>query len=349
MRVLLRAVFHLSRLRDSDIKRVAIIVDSGTGIDVHAVVALLRPWRSWLQIVDIAVASTIEGGEDWIGIAVAGGAQAVSVITERPEFAHYFEAAARRRGLEALGSDTPVESDRTTALFHEMSHHHFELGGLNEWNGNLSLHGSHVLQHISAANCLTHFPQYTIDKLHTHFTTLGRPLEALDIGCGAISRLRWGALQGLLNITGADPLLDVYEILLTYHGLDRLPCIKVDRAVAAGAEALDRYIAGNSIDFAFCCNALDHVEDPPAVIRQIGNVLRPGATFALVFATREGSRQDWRQLHQFDLFLDIDRNELMCQSNTGRLETLVPRDIPLAIDQVVQATDISTAVVLRHD
>ena len=39
----------------------------------------------------------------------------------------------------------------------------------------------------------------------------------------ALSWLRWGTLEGLLNVTGIDPLIEVYEIILARHGLLGLP------------------------------------------------------------------------------------------------------------------------------
>lgn len=346
MQILMRAAFHLSVLRGGDTARAAIVVDSDTGIRVATVAALLYPWRSWLEISDVLVTDTAPG-EGWLDIVVASGVQAISIVSERPEFAGPLENAVNQRGLRVLRSDYATDSERTTALFQEMSHHHFELGGLNEWDGSTVRYAPYVLQHLSAANCITHFPQYTIDDLRTRYAVLKRPIEALDIGCGPISRLRWGALQGLLNVTGVDPLLDIYDVVLAHHGLDRLPSIRVDRAIISSAEDLDVHATAGSFDFAFCCNALDHVEDPPAVIAQVARALRPGALFALEFATREGSRQEWRQLHQFDLFLDVDRGELMCQWRDGRLDVLVPEGTPLALDRVVTATDDYTAVVLR--
>ena len=348
MQVLLRAAFHLSALRGEDPPpRVAIVVDSDTGIDVDAVTALLRPWRSWLKITDVLVTDT-DPGDTWLAMIASHGVKAVSIISVRPEFTGPLEGTVHRHGLKALSGAYPDDTGRTNALFHEMAHHHYELGGLNEWDGATVQYAPHVLKHISAANCILYFPQYMIDELRALHQRLGRPIEALDIGSGSISRLRWGALQGLLHVTGVDPLLDIYDLILTHHGLDRLPSIRVDRAINANAESLDRHVAADSFDFAFCCNALDHAEDPPAVVGQLARALRPGGTFALEFATREGSRQDWQQLHQFDLFLDESHSEVMCQWRGGRRAPLVPTGAPIALDRVVMATDDYTAVVLRR-
>jgi SAM-dependent methyltransferase len=348
MRVLLRAAFHLSSLRRSNIGRVAIVLDADTGIHVDDVVLLLRPWRAWLEIIEV-LKTSIEPTADWLEAAITRGAGAISIVTDRPGFAESLIAVADQRNVPLLTSDYPIDDDRVTALFHEMSHHHFELGGVNDWAQGPSLHGAAILQQISAVNCITHFPQYAIPDLKEKRSELGRPLDALDVGCGPISRLRWGALEGLLHLSGADPLLEIYDLILAYHGLDCIPRIKVDRAIAANAEDLASHIASESLDFAYSCNALDHVENPSAVITQIGRSLRPGSLFALEFATREGSRQQWQQLHQFDLFLEPNSNKLVCQQQNHEPSPLVLEHVPLTLDRVVSATDDHTRVVLRRD
>jgi SAM-dependent methyltransferase len=322
MRILLRAAFHLYRLREAG--PAAIAIDAATGISAATMTEVLRPWRAWLEITDIAVAAE-PPGESWIAAAAGHGAQAVVIVSEQEPFIAAVEATAH--GLRAVRCDYATDSDREDAFFKEMAHHHFEIGGLNEWDGSPVQYSAHVLQHLSAANCVTHFPRYMTDELRAGRAARGAPLEALDVGSGSISRLRWGALEGLLHVTGVDPLQDVYDLVLAHHGFDGLPAIAVARRIAANGEDLDRHVAAGSFDFAYCHNALDHVEDPPAVISQVARALRPGGAFALEFATREGSRQQWHQLHQFDLYL---------------------RDVPLALDRVVAASEEFTVVVLRR-
>ncbi len=349
MQVLLRAAFYLAGLRGAgNSPRIAVVVDSDTGISADTVTTLLHPWRSWLELTDVTVTGT-DPNDAWFAMVAANGARTVSIVSERPDFTSPLEEAAHRHGLSPLGSGYPDDSGRTNALFHEMVHHHYELGGLNEWDGATVKYAPDVLQHISAANCIKYFPPYVLDDLRARYQRLGRPLQALDIGSGPISRLRWGALQGLLHVTGIDPLLDIYDVILTHHGLDLLPAIRVDRAINANAESLDRHVSAESVDFAFCCNALDHVEDPHGVIFQLAAALRPGALVALEFATREGSRQNWQDLHQFDLFLDVNQGEVMCQKGDGQEAALIPRNAPLVLDRVVVDTDDYTVVVLRQD
>jgi SAM-dependent methyltransferase len=283
-------------------------------------------------------------GADWIAAAAGHGARTLAIVSEREPFIAAVEAEAR--GLRAVRCDYATDTEREDAFYKEMAHHHFELGGLNEWDASPVQYSAHVLQHLSAANCVTHFPGYMTDELRAASAARGAPLEALDVGSGSISRLRWGALEGLLHVTGVDPLQEVYDLVLAHHGYDRLPAIRVDRPINANAEDLDRHVAAGSFDFAYCHNALDHVEDPPAVIAQVARALRPGGSFALEFATREGSRQQWHQLHQFDLYLDD--GELRCQWRDGRADPLVPRDAALELDRVVAASDQFTVVVLKR-
>lgn len=347
MQVLLRAVYHLSALRSGSTARTAIVVDADAGISADTVMALLHPWRSWLHVVDVLVTDR-NPEKDWLDVIAASGVMTVSVISDRAEFSTPLKSAIHQRGLHALGSDYPADSGRIYALFHEMAHHHYEIGGLNEWDGATVQFAPHVLKNISAANCMAYFPQYMTDELRASSQKLGRSIEALDIGSGPISRLRWGAIQGLLHVTGVDPLTDIYDVIMRHHGLDRLPAIRVDRAINADAEKLNCHVAAGSIDFAFCCNALDHVVDPAAVVAQLGRALRPGAPFALEFATREGSRQAWQQLHKFDLFLNAEQSEIMCQWHDGRVDALVPTDASLVLDRVVMADDDYTIAVLRR-
>ena len=347
MQAMLRAAFRISRLRGEGVTRVALVVDPETGADAAGITHLLEPGRPGLRITDLTVAPE-PPGEDWAA-GPAGRAEALVVVTNRPEYRDTVTAAGKRHGARVLNSDYPAADDPEGGFFHEVLHHQYELGGLNEFDGRLGTHSAHVLQHISTANSLQVFPQYMIEELRARFAAQGnRPLEAIDVGSGSISRLRWGALEGLLRVTGVDPLLDFYEITLRHHGLDALCAIKVDRAISAPGEQIGRYLTPGSFDFAFCCNALDHVEDPPTVVVELAEAMRPGACFALEFATREGTRQEWRDLHQFDLFLD-DQNEVTCKWRDGRCAPLIAKGTPLHLDRVVYTNEESTVVVIRRN
>jgi SAM-dependent methyltransferase len=344
----MRTIFHLSRLRGTDFIRIAMLIDDQTGVRADAVVRLLSPWRSWLEITN-ALATSTSPTELWFNDVAENEVVAVAIISDRLEFVNSAEHEAHARGLRIVNGAYEASTPRDTALLQEMAHHHFELGGVNEFDGAPVQYAIPVLQSLSAANCARYFPMYMLDKLRGDSARLGRRIEALDVGSGPISHLRWGAIEGFLHVTGVDPLHDVYDIVLAYHGLDPLPSIQVDRAITANAENLDQHVPAASFGFAYCCNALDHVENPPEVVAQIARALRPGGRFALQFATREGSRQNWQQLHQFDLFLNPSSDKLMCQGRDGRTEALVPEATELELDAVVVSHPDYTVVTLKRE
>jgi SAM-dependent methyltransferase len=176
----------------------------------------------------------------------------------------------------------------------------------------------------------------------------GGPVDALDIGCGPISRLRWGALQGLLSITGIDPLLDMYHIVLKRHGLDNLPEICCQRELCIPAEVLSQCVTPGSYDFAFSCNAIDHAEDPPLVVSQVAACLRPGGVFALESNKREGSRNNWAHLHQFDIYFGSD-GQLLCQLRDGSSRSLVGEEVGLKLREVVVDDDSYIVVLFERE
>ena len=96
----------------------------------------------------------------------------------------------------------------------------------------------------------------------------------------------------------------------------------------------------------FTRNAIDHVKDPVAVIGQAEACLRPGGILVLDFHTREGSRQGWEQLHQFDLYLD-ETDQLVCQTQQGVCRPLIAAGLGLFVRQIVAKTEDVTVVILE--
>ena len=162
----------------------------------------------------------------------------------------------------------------------------------------------------------------------------GQPLEALDVGCGSISRLRWGALNGLMTVTGIDPLLDMYAVVRERHGLNVLQEIRCAREVSIGAEAMSARFPPSAFDFVYCANALDHVEDPTAVMDTVGDVLRPGGILAIQVYTREGTRENWWQLHQFDMYVNED-GAFVSETKGGVVRSIFSPRCGLAVREVV--------------
>jgi SAM-dependent methyltransferase len=250
-------------------------------------------------------------------------------------------------GKSFVDAALPPNDSREIALLQEVLHHDFELGGLNDWTGADPQFSAPVLRMLSAAHCRTSFPGYAtayVDALWQQNS--GQPLQALDIGCGAISRLRWGALNGFLTVTGVDPLLDMYAIVRERHGYANLPAIRCAHEVIGGAEQLATALAPASFDLAFCSNALDHTEDPVVVVEGIARVVRPGGLVAIDVYTREGSRENWWQLHQFDMYIN-DRDEFVCETREGVVRNLVAPGSGLVVREIA-AKDQTTALILER-
>ena len=154
----------------------------------------------------------------------------------------------------------------------------------------------------------------------------------MDIGCGPVSVLRWGAIHGEISITGLDPLIDMYALVLARHGLDALPKIRCDREVHGFAEDMEQLVPDCDFDAIYSQNALDHTQKPALVVENISRKLRPRGLMVLQVATREGTRQKWDQLHQTDIYLH--GNELMFAHRYTRERPLLSPESGLRLKYV---------------
>jgi len=120
-------------------------------------------------------------------------------------------------------------------------------------------------------------------------------LRVLDVGCGG----------GLLSEEFAALGCDVTGIDLS------LPTLAVARQHAQASGLSIRYLEGSAEQLAFesrtfdivcCCDVLEHVDSPDAVIREISRVLKPGGVFFFDTINRTfkskliaiKAAQDWR-------------------------------------------------------
>ena len=124
---------------------------------------------------------------------------------------------------------------------------------------------------------------------------LARPAKVLDVGCGPLSPLAWGAEQGLIEVVAVDPLADEYNALLDELGVD----YPIRPAVGRGEALFEQF--GQDFDFVYTRNALDHAHSPARCIEEICSVLRPGGLLYLEGFFNEGTRNRWGGLHQWDL------------------------------------------------
>lgn len=109
--------------------------------------------------------------------------------------------------------------------------------------------------------------------------------RVLDIGCGPRGTLEWADMA--LERVGLDPLADDYRELGTdAHAM---------RYVTGGAEAIP--FPDGHFDVVSAFNALDHVDDLDASVREIQRVLAPGGTFLLV--TEVGHEPTWEEPQDF--------------------------------------------------
>jgi len=135
----------------------------------------------------------------------------------------------------------------------------------------------------------------------------GGRLRVLDVGCGPISLLSRGQLQGVFDLSGVDPLADEYREMTQRLGKQLVGAIQ-----KGFGERLSALFEPASFDLVFCCNALDHTQSPGQTVSEMCRVLRPGGTLFLQGYSREGSANRFHGLHQHDLYI-LDGGRLMCE------------------------------------
>jgi SAM-dependent methyltransferase len=140
------------------------------------------------------------------------------------------------------------------------------------------------------------------------------PVRVLDVGAGPITSLGRAAPGRRVEVTAVDPLADDYARLWAEAGIE--PPVRTERC--AGEELVARFGRGR-FDVAYARNALDHTVDPPAVVRQMLDVVRPGGYVVLRHSRDEGEKARYEGLHQWNLRLEEDR---LVIARPGRVESL---------------------------
>lgn len=149
-----------------------------------------------------------------------------------------------------------------------------------------------------------------------------RGRTALDVGCGGGLLAEECARLGLL-VTGIDP---------------SIRSVRTAQEHARGPDLTINYLAGSgellpfvdaSFDIVFCCDVLEHLENPATVIAEIFRVLKPGGYFLYDTINRTlrsrlaviGLLQQWRwtrcappDLHDWNKFIKpAELREMMAQ------------------------------------
>ena len=99
-----------------------------------------------------------------------------------------------------------------------------------------------------------------------------RGATALDVGCGGGLLAEEVARLGF-RVTGVDPSAPSLE---TAREHARAAGLDIEYREGVG-EALP--VADAAFDLVYCCDVLEHVDDVPAVLREIRRALKPGGLF----------------------------------------------------------------------
>lgn len=322
--------YRLSRLRARPIE--AFFVTAASDRELQRI---FQPWESWCSV------RKLETGE-----CPAGGV--LCLAEDYPDTWWKEETARwRRSSAQVLVANFEGLTEPDHAFLQEIAHHDFEIGGKNEWDGAVVKHSAHTLQLLSETHCRDFFPVTVWPELVRQKEMNGDRLQALDAGCGPVTWLRYGVLQGLLTVTGVDPLLEVYEIVLSRHGLSGLPAIQPETRIPIPLEAFPATAPQlkHQFDFVWTNNALDHTQSPEQAIEAIAFALREDGFAVIQVATNEGTRQKWTQLHKFDF--DLHGEHLTATDERHSQVRLVGPRCALSLDTVLHHSVDGLTVIAR--
>lgn len=230
-----------------------------------------------------------------------------------------------------------------TGLLEELGHHDISVGGRNEASGEDAVFAAAVLQQVSQVHCQDSFPAWAMPEIAA-LRQPGERLVALDIGCGPLTGLRMAQLEGWMEVVGVDPLNDLYAMVLARHGLDAVPEIHPTQRIAGFAESFVWPAA--SVSLVYTRNAIDHVQDLPAAMRRVRDVLRPGGAVVMIGPAHEGTRQNNSGLHKYDIWAEDGR--LLFRSPKDPVAPLLDACPGLRLERVQHADASWLALILRR-
>lgn len=179
------------------------------------------------------------------------------------------------------------------------------------WHRELSLQGefeTDILNRSLPERQHRVFPIQLLPYLEKLWKESGQKPRVLDVGSGPLSMLSWGVTHNLIDLLAVDPLAEVYlDFLNMYHYHRYHPLLRL------AGEQLRTHFGANCFDLVWIRNALDHCQDPPVVFRQMVEILRPGGYLYFSGFGREATFENWRGLHNFDLYFYAE-GRLMCAS-----------------------------------
>lgn len=166
--------------------------------------------------------------------------------------------------------------------------------------------------------------EFAIEMANMVGTEIGRKPRIIDMGCGPVSSLAYLVHEDLAEVEGYDPLASDYEELLGRYGR-RSPVPQF----AAHGEYLEDVIRTKQFDIAHIRNALDHSQSPCVTWLNLFRLTSVGGYLIQSHSIREATKEQWRQLHQFDLFPD-EAGHLWLQDSVATRVCLTEA-LPLAI------------------
>jgi len=328
--LLLLCAFHLWRSRKPRSRhRVVIVTDDSERYSERACRSVLGQWSEWVVIDsywDIErSAAGATATPPAICLALVTDSHALAVVRER----------CSQAGIALIEPKLPLQIGLEDHFFLELFLFDVEPGDERIWDP------AAALRRLSTAQCRAAYPTEELTSMPCD----KHPWRALDVGCGPISALRWGALQGHVTLTGLDPLIEMHALVRARHGYEVLPEIRCSVEIPGIAEQLDELVPDCSFDLIFTQNALDHTREPERVVRNFARTLAPEGRVIIQLATREGTRQGWDQFHKTDIDLRDGALVYRHQHTEGR--PLLAPDCGLRLHTVQRYSPERLSVVLR--
>ncbi len=154
------------------------------------------------------------------------------------------------------------------------------------------------------------FPRLLLSHLKELKRGGSEHIKVLDVGCGPLSRLAWGAEQNLFDLVAVDPLAKEYNALLKKYKIS-FPI----KAIKGTGESLLKTFSKESFDIVYSGNALDHARNVKKCVNSIYKILKKNGFLFLEGFIKEGTHSHWQGLHQHDL--TIEDGELIRYNRKG--------------------------------
>lgn len=145
--------------------------------------------------------------------------------------------------------------------------------------------------------------------------------RVLDVGSGPLSPLAWGVDQQLIEVIAIDPLAYVYRDILLRFDID-YPI----KPIYGVGEKVTKMFKKGYFDVIYTRNAIDHSDSPFSCIKNMVTVLKDGGILYTEGFQNEGTRNNWRGLHHWNL--SIKGNDLICSDMSGNTRNITER-LPL--------------------